>query len=229
MKNTNSVLDELKSLAEDDYKAFNSRIIPTKQKTLGIRVPILRKIAKRIAKKEAIEFIQLDKQNIYEMILLEGMVLSYMEKSFKEILPLTESFLKKVDNWAQIDSTVCDFKGIVKEKEDVLRIVKRWLKSDKEFIVRAGLIILLAHYVKKENLKMIFNLSQSVKHTGYYVHMGNAWLISVCMAKFPAETIIFFKNNTLDKKTQNKAIQKSRESYRVSKEHKVLINQLKRE
>ena len=229
MKNENSILNELKNLAEDEYKAFNSRIISTKQKTLGIRVPILRKIAKRIAKKEAIEFIQLDKQNIYEMILLEGMVLSYMEKSFKEILPLTESFLEKVDNWAQIDSTICDFKGIVKEQEDVLRIVKRWLKSDKEFIVRAGLVILLAHYVEKENLKMIFILSQSVKHTGYYVHMGNAWLISVCMAKFPDETIIFFKKNTLDKKTQNKAIQKSRESYRVSKEHKILINKLKRE
>ena len=228
MNNENSVLDELKSLAEDDYKTFNCRIIPTKQKILGVRVPILRKIAKSIAKKEAIEFIRLDKQNIYEMILLEGMVLSYMEKSFKELLPLAESFLKKVDNWAQIDSTVCNFKGITKEKEDVLEIVKKWIESDKEFIVRAGLVILLTHYVEKENLKMIFNLSQNIKHTGYYVHMGNAWLISVCMAKFPAETIIFLKNNTLDKRTHNKAIQKSCESYRVSKEHKVLINKLKR-
>ena len=228
MKNKNSVLDELKSLAEVDYKAFNSRIIPTKQKMLGVRVPILRKIAKRIAKKTAIEFVQLDKQNVYEMILLEGMVLSYMEKSFKEILPLTESFLKKVDNWAQIDSTVCDFKGIVKENDAVLSIIKGWLKSDKEFIVRAGLVVLLAHYVKKENLKMIFTLSQGVKHSGYYACMGNAWLISVCMAKFPAETIVFFKDNVLDKRTRNKAIQKSRESYRVSKEHKVLINKLKR-
>ena len=75
---------------------------------------------------------------------------------------------------------------------------------------------------------MIFKLSQSVEHTGYYVHMGNAWLISVCMAKFPEETIKFFKDNTLDDKTHNKAIQKSRESYRVSKEHKALINKLKR-
>ncbi len=222
------ILDELKNLAEEDYKAFNSKIIPTEQTTLGIRVPILRKIAKQIAKKEPIVFINSDKQNIYEMILLEGMVLSYMETSFKEILPFTERFLEKVDNWAQIDSTVCDFKGIVKEKEDVIRIIERWLKSDKEFIVRAGLVILLAHYVKKENLTMIFSLSQGVKHTGYYVYMGNAWLISVCMAKFPTETIVFFKNNTLDKKTHNKAIQKSRESYRVIKEHKVLINKLKR-
>jgi len=81
--------------------------------------------------------------------------------------------------------------------------------------------------VEKENLKMIFNLAQEVKHTGYYAHMANAWLISVCMAKFPDETIIFFQNNTLDAKTHNKAIQKSRESFRVSKENKNLLSTLK--
>ena len=75
---------------------------------------------------------------------------------------------------------------------------------------------------------MIFDLSQGVVHTGYYVHMGNAWLISGCMAKFPEETIAFFRNNTLDHKTHNKAIQKSRESFRVSKEHKEIINALKK-
>ena len=226
--NRMTVLNELQSMAEENYKAFNSKIIPTEQTILGVRIPILRKIAKRIAKEEPIDFIGSDKENIYELIILEGMVLSYMDKSFTELLPLTEAFLKKVDNWAQIDSTVCDFKNIRNEKKDVLAVVKKWLKSDREFIVRAGLVILLAHYVEKDNLMMIFDLSQRVEHTGYYVHMGNAWLISVCMAKFPEETTVFFMSNSLDDKTHNKAIQKSRESFRVSKEHKTIINHLKR-
>lgn len=223
-----SVLNELKGLAEEDYKEFNRKIIPTEQTVLGVRIPVLRKIAKRIAKTDALEFINSDKKNIYEMIMLEGMVLSYLDKSFNDLLPLTERFLNRVDNWAQIDSTVCDFKRIKKEKGVVLAIVKKWLESDREFIVRAGLVILLAHFVDKENLPLIFNSSQRVDHTGYYVQMGNAWLISVCMAKFPDETIAFLKNNTLDKTTQNKAIQKSRESYRVSREHKAQILALKK-
>jgi len=222
------ISEELKSLASEDYKKFNKKIIPTKQTILGVRLPALRKIAKRIAREEAVEFLELDKKNVYEMILLEGIVLSYIDKSFKELLPRTEKFLQKVDNWAQIDSTVCDFENIKKEKKDVLIIVKTWLRSDKEFIVRAGLVILLAHYVEKESLNMIFELSQKVNHRGYYVHMGNAWLISVCMAKFPKETILFFKDNTLDNKTHNKAIQKSRESYRVSKEDKATIGKLRK-
>jgi hypothetical protein len=83
-------------------------------------------------------------------------------------------------------------------------------------------------FVEKEYLDMVFEISQEVTHTGYYVYMGNAWLISCCMATFPEETIGFFKNNTLDMRTHNKAIQKSRESYRVSKEHKVLLLGLKK-
>jgi len=71
-----SVLEELQRLAEEDYKAFNNKIIPTKQTTLGVRLPILRKMAKRIAKEDSIDFVKSDKQNIYEMIMLEGMVQS---------------------------------------------------------------------------------------------------------------------------------------------------------
>lgn len=223
-----SILKELEGLAEENYKAFNKKIIPTKQTTLGVRIPVLRKLAKRIVKENGAEFVQEDKNNIYEMIMLEGMVLSYMDKPVKELRPLIEDFLLKVDNWAQVDSTVCDFKNIKKEKEEVLEIVAKWLESDKEFIVRAALVILLAHFVDEEHLHFLFETSQKVEHQGYYVHMANAWLISCCMAKHPEETILFFKDNSLDKKTHNKAIQKSRESFRVSKDHKAIINDLKR-
>jgi 3-methyladenine DNA glycosylase AlkD len=222
------VLKELKRLADGDYKTFNTRIIPTEQTTLGVRVPLLRKIAKKIAKEHPLDFIQSDKGDIFELILLEGMVLSYMDKSFIELLPYTEKYLDKVDNWAQIDTTVCDYKNIDQEKENVLNVVKRWLFSEKEFVVRAGLVMLLAHFVDSDNLDMIFELSQKVEHKGYYVHMANGWLISSCMAKYPEETLAFFKNNTLDAKTHNKAIQKSRESLRVSKEHKALLLGLKK-
>ena len=223
-----TILEELQHLAEEDYKRFNRKVVPTKQKVLGVRLPALRKIARRIARENPTGFINQDKHNVYELIMLEGMVLSYMNRPFLELLPMTEQFLKKVDNWAQIDSTVCDFKNIRREKDAVLSVVKNWLASDKEFTVRAGLVILLAHFIEDASLELIFSLSQQVVHTGYYVHMANAWLISVCMAKYPEQTILFFKDNSLDDKTHNKAIQKSRESYRVSEKHKAIINTLKR-
>lgn len=227
-KQTMTIIEELKNLADKNYRDFNNKIIPTKQRMLGVRVPALRKIAKRISKNEPLLFIKSNKEDIYEMILLEGMVLSYINKPFKELTPLIECFLHKVDNWAQIDMTFCNFKSIKAQQIELLPIVRKWLNSDKEFIVRAAIVILLNHFVEKNNLNMLFKLSQNVKHSGYYVYMANAWLISVCMAKFPKETIDFFKTNTLDNKTHNKAIQKSRESLRVTKENKEIINKLKR-
>jgi len=224
-----NILEELHRLAEVDYKAFNNKIIPTKQQTLGVRVPTLRTLAKRIAKDDWLSFIELDKQNIFEMILLEGMTISYLDQSFIDLLPLTEKFLDKVDNWAQVDSTISDYKNIKKEKEAILPAIRIWLQSDKEFVVRSGLVLLIAHYVEERYLETIFSLSQEVSHDGYYVFMANAWLISVCMAKYPEQTLVFFRNNTLDKRTHNKAIQKSKESFRVSKEHKAALQQLKQQ
>ena len=222
-----TILERLKTLSEENYKNFNSKIIPTKQEMLGVRIPILKKIAKEI-KLEDIEILFSTNENIYELILLEGFVISSSKKPFLELVPYIESYLKKVDSWAQIDSFILGFKGIKKEKVEVLKIVKRWLNSKDEFVVRTGLIILLAYYIQNEYLEEIFSLSNQITHKGYYVFMGNAWLISVCMAKFPLETIEFFKDNNLDVITHNKAIQKSRESRRVSKEDKEFIKTLKR-
>lgn len=223
-----SILEELMSHSEEQYKFFNLKIIPTNQNVLGVRTPLLKKMAKKIAKESPYEFITLDKGNSYEMIMLEGLVISYLKVPFSDLVPYIESYMNKIDNWAQVDSFVMNFKGIIKEKEIVFNILKTWLISKEEFVVRTALIILLSYYVDKEHLQNIFDISNKVTHKGYYVFMGNAWLISVCMAKLPEETIQFFKDNQLDNITHNKAIQKSRESNRVSKEHKDLLNTLKR-
>lgn len=222
------ILTQLQNLSEESYKAFNHKIIPTSQQVLGVRLPLLRKLAKEIAKDDPATFIASDKKDTYELIMLEGLVLASLKQPFSELLPQLERFLSKVDNWAQIDSVLMSFKRIRNEPEPVMEIVKKWLHSEEEFVVRAALVILLDQFVEAKSLKLVFTLSQQVTHTGYYVFMANSWLISVCMAKYPEETIAFFKNNSLDAKTHNKAIQKSRESFRVSKEHKELLQSLKK-
>lgn len=220
-----SILEELK---EDEYKVFNNKLIPTSQLMLGVRLPHLRKLAREISKGDWVTFLAEDKSGIYELILLEGLVISLIKKPVKELLPYIEDYLKKVDNWAQIDSFIAGFKGIAKEREIFLDIISSWLDSDDEFVVRAALVSLLTYYVDEDYLDDIFCVADRVTHRGYYVSMGNAWLISVCMAKFPRETKIYFSENTLDDITHNRAIQKSRESRRVSPEDKIYLNTLKR-
>ena len=222
------VLEELEALVEVKYKEFNQKIVPTKQKMLGVRLPHLRKIAKKIAKQNPYEFLALDKQNIYEMVFLEGLVLSYMKEDFITLVPYLESFLTIVDNWSQIDSTLSGFKKIKYQKQEVLDVVNVYLKSKEEFVVRFALVSLLFYYVEKQNLRMLFDMIQKVQHKGYYVKMANAWLISVCMMKFPQETLEFLRYTSLDDFTYNKAISKSNDSYQITKEYKSKLKNLRR-
>lgn len=222
------ILEKLKEVSEENYKKFNLNIIPTNQYVLGVRMPILKKLANKIAKEYPYEFMSKDKENYYEMIMLEGLVISNLKVPFGDLTPYIETYMKKIDNWAQVDSFVMNFKSILKEREAVFEILKIWLDSKEEFVVRTALIILLSYYIDEEYLQSIYDISNKITNKGYYVFMGNAWLISVCMAKFPKETIVFFKDNKLDKITHNKAIQKSCESNRVSKEDKILLKTLKR-
>jgi len=57
--------------------------------------------------------------------------------------------------------------------------------------------------------------------------MGIAWALSVCYIKFPQETEALLKKQELTPFVQNKAIQKIRESLRVSAEEKQLLLQYK--
>lgn len=218
----------LKTLHENSdlkYNDFNTKIINTNQKTIGVRIPKLRQIAKQIAKTNADIFIQKDKQNIYELILLEGLVISYLKNPF-ENLSLYENFFKKVDSWAQIDATIIKYKNIDNLK--LLQIAQKWLNSNEEFTIRAGILILIKNLIDKNFLNTIFKLSENINHKGYYVYMANSWLISECMAKFPQQTKTFLISNTLENKTQNQAILKSRQSYRVCQKDKDFLQTLKR-
>ena len=76
----------------------------------------------------------------------------------------------------------------------------------------------------EEALKIL----QAMKHEDYYVKMGVAWAISIFYIKQPQLTLPLLQENNLDDFTHNKAIQKIRESFRVSKEDKEMLNGLKR-
>ena len=57
--------------------------------------------------------------------------------------------------------------------------------------------------------------------------MAVAWAISVCFVKYRKLTIEYLNNSNLDNFTYNKALQKIRESNRVSKEDKEWAKKMK--
>ena len=93
----------LKSLKDEKYLQFNQKIITSKYKFIGIRLPILRKIAKEILKGNWESFIQVSENIYYEEVMLKGFVIAGI-KDINKLKDYINSFVLLIDNWAICDS-----------------------------------------------------------------------------------------------------------------------------
>lgn len=225
-KSYKEYLNYLKSLADtEDYRNFNLKLIPTKDKMIGIRTPKLKQIAKEIVKTNYISFLDNIGDTYYEEKLVEGFVIGYIET--KEIFDkYFINFVKKIDNWATCDMVVSSCR-IMKKDKSYYQFAGQLLKEKDEFSVRVGLIIILDHFVDSEHIIDILNKIDRIKSKYYYINMANAWLLSVCFVKYRDITLNYLQQSNLDKFTYNKAIQKIIESNRVSTSDKEMLRQMK--
>ncbi len=221
------LIKKLKENKDLKYKEFNSKIISTKYPMIGVKTPILKRIAKEISKKDYKTFLKNKNTDYYETVLIEGFVISNI-KDLKEMLIYFDKFIKKIDNWAICDMTVSSMK-IVKKNKDIFKAkIKEYLNSKEEFTVRVGIILLLDYYIEEEYLDEVFSLIDNIKREEYYINMAIAWLISIALIKYKDKTLKYLKVCNLDDFTYNKALQKARESTRISKKDKVYYQSLKR-
>ena len=139
---TEEIKIRLYELAEEKYREFNQKLLPGVEHVLGVRLPLLRKLAKETAKGDFRAYLseaqkKISRDSIYEEIMVQGLVIGYAK-------------------------------------------------------------------------------------------MAVAWALQVCYVKFPEKTRWLLENNSMDDFTHNKAIQKIRESYQVSREEKDELGRMKR-
>lgn len=223
-----SFVSDLKQLADENYKNFQSNLVPNIDNILGIRIPILRSIGKDISKGNWKDYFKVCQDNYYEETMLQGLVLNNVKADLEEIIEYMDKFIGKINNWATCDSFCCGMKIVKKNREFFYPYIQTLLSSEKEFSIRTGLILLLAHYIIDEYIDKIFAISNAVKHENYYVKMANAWLIASCFAKYREKTMNFLENNCLDDWTHNKSVQKIIESKTTTAEEKVILKKLKK-
>lgn len=226
-KNYNQFIDKLKSEKDEKYKEFHSSLVlNSKYKMIGIRVPRMRQIAKEISKTNIEQYLNCVKDVYYEEVLIQGIVISYIKdepvfyKYFKE-------FIKKIDNWAICDSFCSSIKIVERYEEKYFKEAIKMSLNSKEFISRVGLIIILDHFICKNNLDEIFETLNKIESDKFYINMAEAWLVCEIYTKYPEETKKFIQKNNLNKFTHNKAISKIHDSFRVSKEDKEYLNKFR--
>lgn len=224
-----NVKAQLLELAEPSYQEFSSRLLPGTTNILGVRLPILRKIAKQIAKENWREFLKQNDEVYFEEVMLKGMVIGYIkDASVSEMMQYIKNFVPKIDNWSVCDSFCSGLKITKKHQQQFWPMITSYLSSDNEFEVRFGIVMMLNYYVDNKYVVDTLNHLEQVNHSGYYVRMAIAWATSVCYVQYPNLTLSYLKESQLDTFTYNKALQKICESLKSDQKTKELMKQLKR-
>ena len=220
---------ELFELQDKKYQEFQKKLCPGTESIIGIRVPILRNYAKDLLKKYNFkEIMECVKDNYYEEIMLQGMLIGGAKENFDVIIKYIEGFIPKIDNWAVCDTFCTGLKITKKHKEEMWLFVQKYLKSKKEFEVRFGVVMILGYFIDEEHLEDNFKLFNSIKIDKYYVQMAVAWAISICLIRYYDRTVTYLQEEAeLDNFTYNKSIQKATESYRITDEQKEFLRKLK--
>lgn len=221
------IIEQLFAMQDKGYKEFQSKLMPTvlPEKVIGVRIPKLRKFAKRIVRTtEAEHFISRLPHEYYDENNLHAFLVE-MIRDYDEALNETERFLPYIDNWA-----TCDYfcpKVFAEHKDDLLVAIKRWLRSDHVYTVRYGIGMLMRYYLDEDFRPEYLEWVASVESGEYYVNMMRAWYFATALAKQTDETLPWIREGKLDSWTHAKSIQKAIESFRISPEMKSELKKMR--
>ena len=219
---------KLNEAVEEKYKEFHQSLVPGLDSMLGVRMPKIREIAKWAAKQNWQEEWEDISDSCYEELMIKGLLIGYGKLSREEQTEYLKKYIPLMNNWAICDCCCSTWKFMKKDMEYWFAFLEPYLKSENEFEVRFAIVSMLDHFITENYIDRMFVAFDEVRQEGYYVKMAVAWAVSICYIKFPEKTWKYLEKGSLDDFTHNKAIQKIRESYRVSKEEKERLLSLKK-
>lgn len=224
----NSIRETLEGMAEPTYQQFSAALLPNVDNLLGVRLPLLRKLAQKIAKEDWRSYLKSAEACYFEETMLQGMVLGYAKADAEELLFYVGDFVPRIDNWSVCDSFCSGLKFTKNHKELVWNFLQPYLVSTKEYEIRFGVVMLLSFFIEEEYIDPVLLRLNALQHEGYYAKMAVAWALSLCYVNFPETTWGYLQSSQLDTFTYNKALQKITESYRVDAESKIKIRSMRR-
>lgn len=253
-----STRQELLLLAEQGYMKFSASLIPGEEKILGVRLPQLREMAKKLAKGNWEE--ELATEDIwFEETMLRGMLIGYATLCMEpaQALSYIRDFIPRVHNWSICDSVFMKMDILKEDRAMTWEFLLPYMESGEEFKVRVALVIMMAHLLRcdrdEKKISRLRNISMEDLESidkekeragkyvslileqinrpfkeGYYAHMAAAWLVAEVFSCYPAMTVSFLQTCNLDEATYNKALQKITESKIPENDVKTYIRRMKK-
>ena len=223
----NFISEQLFALQDTEYQMFQSKLMPAipPETVIGVRTPLLRKLAKELAgTPQAEEFLHSLPHRYYEENNLHAFLIEQI-RDYDTVLAETETFLPYIDNWATCDC-FCP-KVFAKHKAELLTSIRRWLHSGKRSPVRYAMGMLMRYYLDEGFRPKYLAWVAGVHSEEYYLNMMRAWYFATALAKQPDAALPWLTERRLDVWTHNKTIQKAVESCRISPEMKQQLRELR--
>lgn len=101
------------------------------------------------------------------------------------------------------------------------------MDSDKEYDLRFAAVILMDYYITDEYIDYAIDWLKRVKSEYYYVNMAVAWALCTAFVKYKDKVMPVLESGMLSKEVQNMTVSKIRDSFRVDKETKEYLKQLR--
>jgi len=224
------IRQRLEIMADKKYKDFSQSLIPGCHPMLGVRIPLLRDLAKSIAKEDWQAYLNKACDDSFEEINLQGFVIGYAKSDYETLLPYIRNYIAKINDWSLCDGFCSTLKITKKYKSDFKELLKEYAEKNTEFEQRFVAVMLMNYYLEDGDIDETLNILDNLKHDGYYRKMGVAWALATAMSKQREKTWEYLQpgKNSLDDFTYNKSIQKMIESYRISIDDKKKLREMKR-
>ena len=224
------VLRALEASADAAYRDFNRSLIPGRAiPALGVRVPVLRGVARDILRGDWRGFLDATRDDpLHELRMLHAIVLSGARCGIAEKIALTDAFLPRVDNWAVCDALCASYRAKPGEMDELFAFVCGCAESPSEFRRRFGLVMMMNRFRDPPYVDRVMAIYRGFRHEGYYARMGAAWGLATLFLARREAVLDILRDGVLDGFTHDKTIQKLCESYRVSDADKQLARALRR-
>lgn len=208
------VVRELNANADEKYRDFIAKLVPTIEKDtiIGVRMGDLRRLAREIIKNSNLEIFNEAKFYYREEKLLYALCIFKMSKSFDAAMNALDKFLPYIDSWEVTDlvagEIIIDEAHIDKAFQKALSYVH----SSDEYTIRLGLVIMNKKFNDKAHIEKILDALKSISLDAYYVNMAAAWLLCELYFTDKAKLDEFLSSEAISMDIKKMTRQKIRES-----------------
>lgn len=218
---------KLGEYAEEKHRQYHMSVVLGQKNMLGVRMPKVRELAKWAAKQDwQSEWDDLS-EDCYEELMIKGLLIGYGKLSREEQTAYLKKYIPLISSWEICDGCCVTCKFMQKDQEYWFTFLQPYLRSEQELEARFAVVCMMNYFVNEEYLERLFQAFVEVKEYKYFSEIAVAWAVARCYIKYPSQTWEYLEKRSLNDYIRNQAIQKIRESTKVSEEDKERLCDLK--